>query len=33
MPDTELEMGGGSARWTDLLRVARLSEEMGFDSI
>ena len=33
LPDTELEMGGGSARWNDLLRMAQLAEEMGFDSI
>ena len=32
-PDTEREMGGGSARWADLLAMARTAEECGFDSI
>jgi probable F420-dependent oxidoreductase len=32
-PDTEREMGGGSARWADLLAMARAAEECGFDSI
>lgn len=32
-PDTEREAGGGSARWADLLAMARLAEEVGFDSI
>lgn len=32
-PDTEREMGGGSARWADLLAMARTAEACGFDSI
>lgn len=32
-PDTEREAGGGSARWADLLAMARLAEAVGFDSI
>jgi probable F420-dependent oxidoreductase len=33
LPDTEREMGGGSARWADLLAMAKLAEDIGFDSI
>ncbi len=33
LPDTEREMGGGSARWADLLAMARTAEEAGFDSL
>jgi len=33
LPDTEREMGGGTARWRDLAEMARLAEELGFDSI
>ncbi len=33
LPDTEGEMGGGSARWNDLLAMARTAEEAGFDSL
>ncbi|MFT4039457.1 MAG: LLM class flavin-dependent oxidoreductase [Thermomicrobiales bacterium] len=32
-PDTEHEFGGGTARWADLLAMAKLAEEVGFDSI
>jgi len=32
-PDTEREFGGGTARWADLLAMARLAEDAGFDSI
>ena len=32
-PDTEREFGGGTARWADLLAMAKLAEEVGFDSI
>ena len=33
LPDTEREMGGGSARWRELLAMARTAEEAGFDSL
>ena len=33
LPDTEREMGGASARWSDLLSMARRAEAVGFDSI
>jgi len=33
LPDTEREMGGRSARWADLLAMARTAEEAGFDSL
>ena len=33
LPDTEREMGGGSARWADLLEMAQTAEGCGFDSI
>lgn len=33
LPDTEREMGGGSARWADLLAMTRRAEEAGFDSV
>lgn len=33
LPDTEREMGGGSARWADLLAMAQTAEARGFDSI
>ncbi len=33
LPDTEREMGGGSARWGDLLTIAQAAEACGFDSI
>ncbi len=32
-PDTEREFGGGTARWADLLAMAKLAEDVGFDSI
>ena len=32
-PDTEREFAGGTARWADLLAMAKLAEEVGFDSI
>src|SRR5215208_3399163 len=33
LPDTEREMGGATARWTDLVQMARMAEDLGFDSI
>jgi probable F420-dependent oxidoreductase len=33
LPDTEREMGGATARWRDLAEMARLAEELGFDSL
>jgi alkanesulfonate monooxygenase SsuD/methylene tetrahydromethanopterin reductase-like flavin-dependent oxidoreductase (luciferase family) len=33
LPDTEREMGGGTARWSDLLAMARVAEASGFDSL
>lgn len=33
LPDTEREMGGQTARWTDIVEMARLAEEAGFDSL
>jgi probable F420-dependent oxidoreductase len=33
LPETEREMGGGSARWADLLTMARTAEACGFDSL
>jgi probable F420-dependent oxidoreductase len=33
LPATECEMGGRSARWSDLAAMARRAEELGFDSI
>jgi probable F420-dependent oxidoreductase len=33
LPDTEREMGGATARWSDLVELARLAEDLGFDSI
>ncbi len=33
LPDTEREMGGNTARWSDLATMARLAEDSGFDSI
>jgi alkanesulfonate monooxygenase SsuD/methylene tetrahydromethanopterin reductase-like flavin-dependent oxidoreductase (luciferase family) len=33
LPEAELDMGGGTARWTDYVAMTRLAEEMGFDSI
>jgi alkanesulfonate monooxygenase SsuD/methylene tetrahydromethanopterin reductase-like flavin-dependent oxidoreductase (luciferase family) len=33
LPDTEREMGGATARWSDLVVMARMAEELGFDSI
>jgi probable F420-dependent oxidoreductase len=33
LPVTEREMGGGSARWADLLAMAQRAETLGFDSI
>lgn len=32
-PDTEREFAGGTARWADLLAMAKLAEDVGFDSI
>jgi alkanesulfonate monooxygenase SsuD/methylene tetrahydromethanopterin reductase-like flavin-dependent oxidoreductase (luciferase family) len=33
LPDTEREMGGKTARWADIVAMARLAEELGFDSL
>ena len=33
LPDTEREMGGATARWNDLAAMARMAEELGFDSL
>ncbi len=33
LPDTEREMGGATARWADLAEMARLAEDLGFDSL
>jgi probable F420-dependent oxidoreductase len=33
LPDTEREMGGETARWTDLKALAQQAEAYGFDSI
>ena len=33
LPDTEREMGGATARWGDLVQMARMAEDLGFDSI
>ncbi len=33
LPDTEREMAGETARWSDLLAMARTAEALGFDSL
>ncbi len=33
LPDTEREMGGATARWSDLVQMASMGEDLGFDSI
>ena len=33
LPDAEGQMAGGTARWGDLLAMARRAEEVGFDSV
>ena len=33
LPDTEREMGGATASWSDLAAMARMAEDLGFDSI
>jgi alkanesulfonate monooxygenase SsuD/methylene tetrahydromethanopterin reductase-like flavin-dependent oxidoreductase (luciferase family) len=33
LPDIEREMGGATARWSDLVQMARMAEDLGFDSI
>jgi alkanesulfonate monooxygenase SsuD/methylene tetrahydromethanopterin reductase-like flavin-dependent oxidoreductase (luciferase family) len=33
LPEAEFDMGGQTARWHDLAAMARLAEEMGFDSV
>lgn len=33
LPDTEREMGGATARWSDLAAMGRMAEELGFDSL
>lgn len=32
LPETERQMNGGSARWSDLAQMAKLGEEIGVDS-
>ena len=32
LPETERQMNGGSARWSDLREMAQLGEEIGADS-
>src|SRR4051794_21451725 len=32
-PESEREMGGGTARWTDFLAMAKTCEKLGFDSV
>ena len=33
LPDTEHQMNGESARWSDLAAMVRTGEAVGFDSI
>src|SRR5688572_29310615 len=33
LPQAEGRMGGATARWADLLAMARLAEEVGFDAV
>ena len=33
LPDTEHQMNGESARWSDLTAMAKKAEEVGFDSV
>jgi alkanesulfonate monooxygenase SsuD/methylene tetrahydromethanopterin reductase-like flavin-dependent oxidoreductase (luciferase family) len=33
LPETERQMNGGSARWSDLRQMAKLGEEIGADSL
>jgi len=33
LPEAEYDMGGSTARWSDLSAMARLAEEIGFDSV
>lgn len=33
LPEAEFDMGGETARWSDYKAMARLAEEMGFDSV
>jgi alkanesulfonate monooxygenase SsuD/methylene tetrahydromethanopterin reductase-like flavin-dependent oxidoreductase (luciferase family) len=33
LPDTERQLDGASPRWTDLAAMARLAEDVGFDSL
>ena len=33
LPDTERQMNGGSARWSDLRQMAELGEQIGADSL
>ncbi|HUG13590.1 MAG TPA: LLM class flavin-dependent oxidoreductase [Thermomicrobiales bacterium] len=33
LPEAEYDMGGETARWSDLAAMARLAEEIGFDSV
>lgn len=33
LPEAEFDMGGATARWSDYAAMARLAEDMGFDSV
>jgi alkanesulfonate monooxygenase SsuD/methylene tetrahydromethanopterin reductase-like flavin-dependent oxidoreductase (luciferase family) len=33
LPEAEFEMGGATGRWSDYQAMARLAEDMGFDSV
>lgn len=33
LPEAEYDMGGATARWSDLAAMARLAEDIGFDSV
>jgi len=33
LPESEREMAGATARWTDFLDMARAIEDLGFDSL
>src|SRR5690606_16587855 len=33
LPEAEFDMGGETARWSDYRAMARLAEDMGFDSV
>src|SRR5512134_666855 len=33
LPEAEFDVEGGTARWSDLAAMARLAEDVGFDSV